>query len=133
MINQTKMALNTLSAIYGNPKWRGGADEKKIISEWDKVLEKYNEDSVKTACLRYAKYKKDGGFPNITCIEAELVDVDYSQSNNDKKQSAYQMYEYLLLHANECNPVPSELAIKRTIWRNFNVAVDGYNPSELVG
>ena len=133
MNKQTQIAVNTLSNIYGKPQWFGSREEKAIISEWDKVLERYTEDAVKNACLKYAKYKKDGGFPNLTCLEAELVDVDCQQNTQDKKQSAYQMYRYLLLHADECNPVPCELAIKRTIWRNYQVAVDGYDPSELVG
>lgn len=129
MKQQTKLAFNTLKSIYGNPAWAGSNSEKMAIEEWDNALENYSEEQVKRACLRYAKYHPDGKFPPLACIEAELIDVDVNENiSADKKATANRMYQYCLEHASECNPIPEKISIQRSIWRNYKVAVDGYNP-----
>lgn len=128
MINQTRIALNTLSAIYGNPEWRGKPSEKDVVMEWDKFFKNYSDEQVKKACLRYAKFKKDGKFPSLACIEAELVDETFNEDNLDKREIANRCFAYWQTHKNECDPVPTELTMKQTIWKLYGVAVAGYNP-----
>ena len=129
MITQTRTAMNTLSNIFGNPAWLGTSQQASVIGEWDELLKNYSNDQVKTACLRYAKYKKDGKFPHLACIEAELVDVGFNDdASADKKEVANRMYQYCLEHSGECNPMPSKLATQRAMWKIYGVAVDGYNP-----
>ena len=131
MINQTKMAINTLSNIYGKPEWKGTTQQDGVISEWDKCLQNYSTEQVRLACLRYAKYKKDGKFPHLACIEAEMVDMGFNDDTSaDKKEVANRMYQYCLQHASECNPIPNKLAVQRAIWYIYQVAVDGYNPEK---
>lgn len=128
MINQTRTALNTLSAIYGNPSWRGTPAEKDVISEWDKLFKNYSDEQVKKACLRYAKFKKEGKFPSLACIEAELVDETFNEDKGDKVEIANRCFAYWQAHKNECDPIPTELTMKQTIWKLYGVAVGGYNP-----
>ena len=129
MIIQTKIAINTLTEIFGNPSWIGSLKEKETISEWDNLFKDYTSEQVKTACLRYAKFKKDGKFPSLTCIEAELVDEKKEAEDNlDKVALANKCYIYAMEHRTECDPVPTELTIQQTIWRSYGVSVGGYDP-----
>ena len=128
MLKQTKTAINTLKEIYGKPSWMGAGNEKLVIDEWDKLFENYSDEQVKKACLRYAKFKKDGSFPSLACIEAELVDEKYNENNEDKVALANKCYVYCMAHKEECNPVPTELTIKQSIWKSYGVAVGGFDP-----
>lgn len=128
MIKQTKIAINTLTEIYGNPSWLGNGNEASVIMEWDKLLKNYSDEQVKKACLRYAKFKKDGRFPSLACIEAELVDETFNENASDKRELANRCFAYWQTHKNECDPIPTELVMKQTIWKMYGVAVAGYNP-----
>lgn len=50
--------------------------------------------------------------------------------NQEKRIQAEKVYQSVLMHAFEANPVPSKLAAQRAIYRIYGVAVDGYNPLE---
>ena len=132
MNKQTTTAFRTLKEIYGKPSWSNSPERKSIEEEWDKALEPYTEDQVRKACLRYAKFhNKANTFPTLTCIEAELVDVEVNQDVSiDKKLLANRMYVYCQDHAHECNPIPDNQSIQRAIWKNYGVAVGGYNPDQ---
>lgn len=129
MNTQTTTAFKTLKNIYGIPDWANSPMRKSIEDEWDSALERYSDAQVKNACLRYSKYNHTNKFPHLACIEAELVDVDINENvPEDKKLVANKMYQYCLEHASECNPIPEKISIQRAIWRNYKVAVDGYDP-----
>lgn len=130
MNKQTTIAFKTLKDIYGKPDWADNPQRKSIEEEWDKALEKYTEEQVRNACLRYAKFHNGvARFPRLACIEAELVDEETNKMANETiKAQAMRMYIYGREHAHECNPVPDKLATQRAIWRIYHVAVDGYDP-----
>lgn len=130
MNKQTTMAFKTLKDIYGKPDWANDQQRKAIEEEWDKALEKYTEEQIRNACLRYAKFHNSvTRFPKLACIEAELVDEESNQvSDINKKAQANRLYVYCMEHASECNPIPCKLAIQRAIWKIYQVAVDGYDP-----
>ena len=132
MKKQTTMAFKTLKDLYGKPDWADSNQRKAVEEEWDKALEKYSEDQVRNACLRYAKFHNGvNKFPRLACIEAELVDEEVNQESDiNKKAQANRMYVYCREHASECNPIPSKLATQRAIWNVYRVAVDGYNPEK---
>lgn len=130
MNKQTTIAFKTLKDIYGKPSWASSPDRKSIEEEWDKTLAPYTEEQVRKACLRYAKFHNAvTRFPNLTVIEAELVDEEVNKDvSEDKKILANRAYAYFREHANECNPIPSKISSQRAIWSIYKVAVDGYNP-----
>lgn len=132
MKKQTAIAFKTLKDIYGTPSWANSPDRKTIEAEWDRTLEPYTEEQVKKACLRYAKFHNAvTKFPNLTIIEAELVDEEVNKDvSEDKKIVANRAYAYCMQHASECNPVPEKISIQRAIWSIYKVAVDGFNPKE---
>lgn len=130
MKKQTTMAFKTLNDLYGKPDWADSPQRKAVEEEWDKALEKYTEEQVRNACLRYAKFHNGvNRFPRLACIEAELVDEETNQvADINKKAQANRLYVYCLEHANECHPVPEKISIQRSIWKSHGVAVDGYDP-----
>lgn len=128
MNKQTTTAFKTLKSIYGVPEWANSPSRQAIEDEWDKALENFSEEQVKKACLRYAKYKHTNNFPPLACIEAELVDEKYNEDNQDKVALANKCYAYAMEHRMECDPVPTELTIKQTLWRSYGVAVGGFDP-----
>lgn len=129
MNTQTKTAFKTLYNIFGKPDWATSNQRKSVEDEWENALAPYSEEQVRNACYRYSKYNKSGKFPHLACIEAELVDVEANENvSTDRKLVANRMYQYCVEHAKECNPIPDKISIQRSIWKNYKVAVDGYNP-----
>lgn len=130
MNKQTAIAFKTLKDLYGTPEWANNPQRKAIEEEWDKVLGRYSEENVRTACLRYAKFHNGvNKFPRLACIEAELVDVETNQvADINKKAQANRLYAYCMEHAQECHPVPGKISIQRSIWKTHGVSVDGYDP-----
>lgn len=77
---QTETAIETLSDLFGKPKWElnppEGFNRDVFLSGWDEELRKYSETQVKKACLRYGKYAKTRTFPTLMHIMAQLVDEE---------------------------------------------------------
>jgi hypothetical protein len=77
---QTETAIETLSDLFGKPKWElnppEGFNRDVFLAGWDEELRKYSETQVKKACLRYGKYAKTRTFPTLMHILAQLVDEE---------------------------------------------------------
>ena len=69
------------------------------------------------------------GFVILNSYSAyKKADEKYNENNEDKVALANKCYVYCMAHKEECNPVPTELTIKQSIWKSYGVAVGGFDP-----
>jgi len=129
MSQQYEVAVKIFSDIYGYPKWetktKEGQNIQEIIKLWDAELCHYSVEQVRDACYRIVKYRKAQTFPTLSHILAELVEekkTDEYTIEVGNVKAAQKMYAYLITHGNG-----NKIASQRTIWKIYQVEVDGYN------
>lgn len=100
---QCSMAFETLTELYGEPKWLEKAGDKdRVFEEWSKALEKYSPEQVKEACLRHFKWAKTSVFPKLAHILAQLVDEEPEPQDRTPETKSNTFMDELAQYRSRC-------------------------------
>lgn len=71
------IAINTFIELYGVPHWeKEGQSIDEIKKLWEKELNDYSEEQIKTACYKLFRFRKTMTFPTISQLMAMLYDEE---------------------------------------------------------